>query len=610
MSLPKAISLFSGAGGDTEGLTAAGYNVVAYSENNAAAIATHQARFPDSVLLKDPATGSTDIRKIPDSVFTPYAGQIIALFAGFPCFVAGTQVLTHAGYKPIETVALTDTLMTHTGKFQRIVNLQRKLVPAGTPLHSLRVKYHPRPIIGTEEHPFYVRTRVKQTDNTFRFDAPHWKPFRELTSDDFCGIPLPPPTSDSISLETRVLSLTEAYEVQREAFCRGRIVSIDKLSDTEYSVSEVRDAASDDAFIDSGYAWMAPHTLSTLNAAEPTTVYNFEVAEDNSYIVENTIVHNCQGFSHAGKKRSDDPRNELVYEFARVARLVRPAYIIGENVSGLLSRKGRDSPTAPLRPVIEIIRDLFAAAGYRITYRVIPAIDVGVPQRRKRLLIVGLRSNRFWPHIDWPAAASPTALPTIRHILEPHLEGALPAPVTATAPDPRFWIETTHTAPTGTPHPNLVRLAGGIRNLSSKERAVAPAGAATTIIEPGGLLSFGTRSSSYHGEIVDPDAPSKTIICTYGLCPRLFVGLRNPTTGQRWIRCMTPRELGQVQGFPADYPWTGDTKAQITQIGNAVPPALATFVGNAIKTVRRSLTPQVATEDTTEDTDSDSDAAD
>jgi hypothetical protein len=73
---------------------------------------------------------------------------------------------------------------------------------------------------------------------------------------------------------------------------------------------------------------------------------------------------------------------------------------------------------------------------------------------------------------------------------------------------------------------------------------------------------------------------------------------------------MTPRELGQVQGVPADYPWTGDTKAQITQIGNAVPPALATFVGNAIKTVRRSLTPQVATEDTTEDTDSDSDAAD
>jgi len=403
MPLPKAISLFSGAGGDTEGLTAAGYDVVAYSENNAAAIATHQARFPGSVLLKDPMTGSTDIRKIPDAVFTPYAGQITALFAGFP----------------------------------------------------------------------------------------------------------------------------------------------------------------------------------------------------------------CQGFSHAGKKRSDDPRNELVYEFARVARLVRPRYIIGENVAGLLSRLGRDPsqpPTTPLRPVIDIIRDLFLTIGYRITYRVVAAVDVGVPQRRKRLLIVGLRSNQFWPHIRWPTPA--TAPPTIRHILEPHLEGALPAPATAIAPDARFWIETDLTAPTGTPHPNLVRLAGGIRNLSTKERAAAPAGTATTIVESGGLISFGTRSSGYHGEIVDPDAPSKTIICTYGLCPRLFVGLRNPTTGQTWIRCMTPRELGQIQGFPADYPWQGDAKAQITQIGNAVPPALATFIGCAIKNVRRSLTPQMAASAASDgyaDTDTDTD---
>ena len=759
---PKAISLFSGAGGDTEGLTAAGFNVVAYSENNAAAIATHQARFPDSVLLRDPATGSTDIRKIPDSVFTPYAGQIIALFAGFPCFVAGTQVLTHAGYKPIESVALTDTLMTHTGKFQRIVNLQRKLVPAGTPLHSLRVKYHPQPIIGTEEHPFYVRTRVKQWDNiarkyTFSFNAPQWKPFRELTKDDFCGMAINTeavvPTFEvpikrnasrvddvTVPLDTKdawfmmgyflgdgwieptdhkirfaindtdvgtvlpriqtVLPITDkcmrsgkcakygcasamwhtilskfgryahgkmipewvhsapveliseflagyqaadgcvkkngviryttvssniAFGVQRLYLKLGHIVSINRTKRTPTHIIQGRVVNQRDTyeidvrlhkekehlgFIDSGYAWMAPHTLSTLNAAEPTTVYNFEVEEDNSYIVENTVVHNCQGFSHAGKKRSDDPRNELVYEFARVARLMRPAYIIGENVAGLLSRKGRDpaDPAAPLRPVIEIIRDLFAANGYRITYRVIPAVDVGVPQRRKRLLIVGLRSTRFWPHIDWPAPADPGALPTIRHILEPHLEGAIPAPATAVAPHPRFWIETTHTAPTGTPHPNLVRLAGGIRNLSSKERETAPAGSAITIVEPAGLLSFGTRSSGYHGEIVDPDAPSKTIICTYGLCPRLFVGLRNPTTGQTWIRCLTPRELGQIQGFPADYPWQGDTKAQITQVGNAVPPALATFVGNAIKSVRRSLTPQAASSDDESGDESDDEA--
>jgi DNA (cytosine-5)-methyltransferase 1 len=380
----KAISLFSGAGGDTEGLHAAGYDVVAYSENNAAAIATHQARFPDSVLLKDPKTGSTDIRKIPDSVFAEYTDQINTIFAGFP----------------------------------------------------------------------------------------------------------------------------------------------------------------------------------------------------------------CQGFSHAGKKRADDPRNELVYEFARVVRLVKPRFIIGENVAGLLSRKGRapeDPPTAPLRPVISIISDLFAAAGYKLTYNVVAATDVSVPQKRKRLIIVGYRSTRFWPHLEWPTA---TSVATIRSFLESSLEGAVPAPSTAVAPDPRFWITTTETAPTGTPHPNLLRLAGGVRNLSSKELATAPAGTPKATTEPGGLISFGTRSSSYHGEVVDPDGPSKTIICTYGLCPRLFVGLHNPTTNSYWIRCLLPRELAQIQGFPADYPWQGDAKSQITQIGNAVPPPLAAYIGRALKSISCRTQPQ------------------
>ena len=48
------------------------------------------------------------------------------LTAGFPCFVEGTKVLTYSGYKSIEDVVLNDTLMTHTGKFQKILNLQPK----------------------------------------------------------------------------------------------------------------------------------------------------------------------------------------------------------------------------------------------------------------------------------------------------------------------------------------------------------------------------------------------------------------------------------------------------------------------------------------------------
>ena len=111
----------------------------------------------------------------------------------------------------------------------------------------------------------------------------------------------------------------------------------------------------------------------------------------------------CQGFSHGGKKKIDDPRNEMVHEFVRAARLIQPKYIMGENVSGLLSRKGRDPITKEIRPVIDIIRDLFAGIGYHITYRVIKATDTGVPQERKRLIIVGTKAEKGYPHMPWDA---------------------------------------------------------------------------------------------------------------------------------------------------------------------------------------------------------------
>jgi DNA (cytosine-5)-methyltransferase 1 len=287
----------------------------------------------------------------------------------------------------------------------------------------------------------------------------------------------------------------------------------------------------------------------------------------------------CQGFSQAGKKKSDDPRNELFHEFVRVTNSVKPKYIIGENVPGLLSRKGKDPNTGKLRPVIDIIRDIFAAIGYNITYKVLKATDFGVPQERKRLLIVGTPADHGFPHMPWDSLSPPT-FPTnvsIRGFLESHLDGAVEFPEDniPIGLSPHYWITTTCTTATGKPHPNLLRLVGGIRNKSSKERE---GGDDSPITVGGGLISFGVRKSAYHGQILDPDLACKTIICTYGTCPRLFVGLYNPDEGRYWIRCLSIKELGQIQGFPAEYNWQGNEKDIITQIGNAVPPALAEAV--------------------------------
>jgi len=324
----------------------------------------------------------------------------------------------------------------------------------------------------------------------------------------------------------------------------------------------------------------------------------------------------CQGYSNAGKKKADDPRNELVNEFARVINLTKPKYIIGENVAGLLSRKGKDPKTGKLRPVIDIIRDVFSNIGYNITYKVLKATDFGVPQERKRLIIVGCKADLGHPHMPWDSLVSPTfpKNPSIRSFLETHLEGAIefnednipeglsPHYTNGETQTKRYWITTNATKATGKPHPNLIRLVNGIRNKSSKEKEEEGEDDTPLTIE-GGLISFGVRKSAYHGQILDPDMPSKTIICTYGTCPRLFVGLHNPDEGKFWVRCLSVKELGQIQGFPAEYQWQGNEKEIITQIGNAVPPALCESVVRTLPNI--TFKPQPQTNSSTEKDDKD-----
>jgi DNA (cytosine-5)-methyltransferase 1 len=108
-----AISLFSGAGGDTVGMENAGVKVIAFSENNAKCVATHKAMFPESKWLGESVKG--DISKVPDEEFVPYANKLFMVFAGFPC-----QGFSNAGKK---AVADPRNRMFH--QFLRVVQITR-----------------------------------------------------------------------------------------------------------------------------------------------------------------------------------------------------------------------------------------------------------------------------------------------------------------------------------------------------------------------------------------------------------------------------------------------------------------------------------------------------
>jgi len=93
----------------------------------------------------------------------------------------------------------------------------------------------------------------------------------------------------------------------------------------------------------------------------------------------------CQGFSTAGKRQLDDPRNALFLDFCCLLRALRPRAFVMENVSGVA--KG------PMRALFrEITREL-KACGYDVCCRLVDASWLGVPQVRKRLIWLGTRAD-------------------------------------------------------------------------------------------------------------------------------------------------------------------------------------------------------------------------
>lgn len=253
----------------------------------------------------------------------------------------------------------------------------------------------------------------------------------------------------------------------------------------------------------------------------------------------------CQGFSNAGKKDVSDPRNKLFYEFLRVVKLVQPEWIMGENVSGLLTRKTDDGKSK----VIDVIQQEFASIGYTLSCKVYDVSEAGVSQSRKRLLLIGNRLNIPFtmPEFNLPKQG-------IRQYIEESLEGALE---TSLDPPPECIFPIgEHIELSGTPHSYLV-------------------------LKHPDLISFTKRISPHHSEILDLSKPSKTIICAYSFQPRLYVCLKKPS-GKKYVRCLLNSELAQIQGFPKDHPFKGSEASIKKQIGNAVPSKIVELLTRSI----------------------------
>jgi DNA (cytosine-5)-methyltransferase 1 len=93
----------------------------------------------------------------------------------------------------------------------------------------------------------------------------------------------------------------------------------------------------------------------------------------------------CQGFSTAGKRIIDDPRNQLFREYVRLLRGLKPKVFVMENVSGMVKGKMK-------LVFVEILREL-KASGYKVSARLLNAMYFNVPQSRERMIFVGVRDD-------------------------------------------------------------------------------------------------------------------------------------------------------------------------------------------------------------------------
>ena len=116
-------------------------------------------------------------------------------------------------------------------------------------------------------------------------------------------------------------------------------------------------------------------------------IKDFDFSEYNNNVDVVAGGFPCQAFSYAGKKLGfNDARGTLFYEFARVVKEVNPPICIGENVRGLLSHDNGKT----LQGMISILDEI----GYNVVpVKVLKAINYKVPQKRERLILVGVRKD-------------------------------------------------------------------------------------------------------------------------------------------------------------------------------------------------------------------------
>ncbi|MGH9910747.1 MAG: DNA cytosine methyltransferase, partial [Nitrososphaerales archaeon] len=259
----------------------------------------------------------------------------------------------------------------------------------------------------------------------------------------------------------------------------------------------------------------------------------------------------CQGFSMNGNRDTDDPRNKLFKHYVKILKVLNPEFFFMENVTGMLSMKNKNGE----RFIDEVMRDFKKLRGYTVDYKVINMADYGVPQTRKRVVMIG---NRLGFSID-ECIPVPEYGEDRKYKYEKsgkYIMGLVNVPEQA-LPN----------------HRRMNHNESVVRTMSMvKEGHYMPKDL------PKDSIKKKTFQTVYRR--VDRNKPAPTMVPGHSAFPI------HPTEN----RSLTFREAARLQTFRDDYVFYGTTIKQGLAVGNAVPPLFVQRLGEHLLNLLKTKT--------------------
>ncbi len=266
----------------------------------------------------------------------------------------------------------------------------------------------------------------------------------------------------------------------------------------------------------------------------------------------------CQGFSTARRKSQclTDDRNSLIYEFLRIVKEIEPVGFVMENVPGLSKGLGKE--------MFKKVQRQLGNLGYSTVCEIIDASDYGVPQKRRRLVLLGVKGTNKKPFIPFKTH---TGIIAELNEINPWqtVKDAIADLPPINAGEKSFY--------------DPLHICANLAEINLKRLSLTPHDGGGRESWPENLILECHKKVKGYSDVYGRmrwDTPSPTMTAGCGMISKGRYG--HPEQN----RAISLREAARLQSFPDSFVFTGNFGKIASQIGNAVPPLLAKKLGEAL----------------------------